>query len=276
MRRWLVATALLIGAALSGGCSVLPVPVGPPLARQQVVETLRQRAARFTTVQDTDLKLVIEVMTEKGMRRQPSLGGALAFDSLRPGLWLRAEKLGQKVFSLRAGADYFWLEIPDTREVVTGGRAAFWKLPQLVLPYDVLLWFGSPDWLGVSWDSTAMTVEPECYRFDVVAGRLPLRSVLVDRRQVVVTRILDYDLLGRLSTDVTMDRYEQAGGVLFPRRLTVWRPVAGYRLQLRLGNPKFNRPINPIVFEPLERQGWPHVDLDREPLSSVKAFGGQP
>ena len=278
MRRLSLAMALMVGAAL-GGCSLLPAGVGPPLpalGRTEVVQMLRERAANFRSVQDDDLTLIIEVVTESGMRRQPALGGVMAFDSLRPGLWLRAEKLGQKVFSLRAGADYLWLEIPDTKEVVTGGRAAFAKLPQLVLPYDVMFWFGSPDWLGLSWGSTVMTIEPECYRFDVMAGSLLLRSVLVDRRRVVVTRILDYDLLGRLSTEVSMDRHEEAQGMLFPSRLTVWRPVAGCRIQLRLGDPEFNRTISEDAFRPLNRPGWRHVDLDKEPLSSVKAFGGEP
>jgi len=246
-------------AALCGGCSIFRSPLGPvppPLSRAEVVRLVGERSRRFVTVRDTGISLNIWVMTEKGMKKQPSLGGVLAFDSLRPGLWLRAEKLGQKVFNLRAGADYFWLELPDTREVVTGSRAAYTKLPELIEPYEVMFWFASPEWLGLTWDSTRMSVEPEHYRFDVRSG-------------------VDYDLLGRVSTVVRLESYRETGGVLFPRRLVVERVLAGYRIELRLGRPQFNRPIDPRAFAPAKRPGWRHIDLDREPVSAVKAFRGE-
>jgi len=265
-------------AALCGGCSIFRSPLGPvppPLSRAEVVRLVGERSRRFVTVRDTGISLNIWVMTEKGMKKQPSLGGVLAFDSLRPGLWLRAEKLGQKVFNLRAGADYFWLELPDTREVVTGSRAAYTKLPELIEPYEVMFWFASPEWLGLTWDSTQMFVEPEHYRFDVRSGNLLMRRVYVDRRRVAVSRIVDYDLLGRVSTVVRLESYRETGGVLFPRRLVVERVLAGYRIELRLGRPQFNRPIDPRAFAPAKRPGWRHIDLDREPVSAVKAFRGE-
>jgi len=279
MRCRLRMAAIVIATALSGGCCLLhrgPGPVPPPLPREQVVQTLRGRADRFVSVVDTGISLSIQVETQEGIKKQPTLGGLLAFDSLRPGLWLRAEKLGQKVFNLRADAERFWLEIPDTREVVVGSREAYSKLPQLIEPYEVMFWFGSPEWLGLTWDSTLMALEPEHYRFDVMAGSLLMRSVFVDRRRLVISRIVDYDLLGSVSTEVLMDRHKETSGVPFPRRLTVIRPQVGYRIELRLGNPRFNTDIDPGAFRPGRRPGWRQIDLDREPLSSVEAFRGDP
>jgi hypothetical protein len=247
----------------------------PPLPPGQVVEALEARSRRFVSLVDTGISLRIEIRTRRGWEAQPALGGWLAFDSLRPGLWLRAEKLGQKIFSLRAGLHHFWLEIPDTREVVTGSEEAYAGLPWLIHPSEVLFWFGSPRWLGLTLSGTRMRLQPEHYRFEVLADELLLRVVLVDRRRLVISEIVEYDLLGRVTTRVRMDRHRETDGFEFPRRLTVERVAEGYRIRLRLGRPRFNKSIQGAAFTPKARPGWRHIDLDREPLSSVEAFGGQ-
>jgi len=275
LRGW--AAALVLG--LSSGCSLLGRPLGPvppPVPQEQVVAALRERADCFRTVKDGDVSLLIEVQTEKGFERQPTLGGVVAFDRQWPGLWMLATKMGMEVFLLRADSERFWLELPRTHEVVTGGRHAYRQLPYLISPYEVLAWFGSPAWLGLTSESTRMSLLPEHYRLDVYAGQMLLRTVLVDRRRLAVTAIAEYDALGRLSTEVLMDRYREAGGVLFPHRLAVSRPLDGCRVQLRLGRPKFNVELKPQLFRPARWEGWRVIDLDREPLSSVRAFGGEP
>jgi len=271
-RRTLGAVVLL--PLLVAGCALLPrvEPVPPPLSREEVIAALSTRSEQFRTVVDDRVSLRVEEHTAEGWKKWPSLGGVLAFDRLRPGLWFRAEKLGQRVFDLRAGRDSFWLELPDTREVVTGSTQAFRKVPQLIHPYEVLLWFGAPQWLGLTWKGTTMTLDPEHYRFEVISGGLPLRRVLVDRRRLVVSAIVTYDLIGAPSTEVRMDDYKRVGRWSFPHRLTVTRFEQGYRLRLKLGSPEFNEAIPRTFFEPKERRGWSRVDLDVEPLSSVRAF----
>jgi len=275
--RTLVLLAVITGL-LCGGCGLFcrrlgPVP--PALTREEVVSTLQARARGCTTVTDASASLRVQFEVNGEVQKQPTLGILLAFDGLRPGLWLRGEKLGQKIFTLRAGADYFWLEIPDTQEVVTGGPAAYGAIPGLVNPYEVMLWFGSPDWVGLTWPATTMTVEPEHYRFDVAVGGLPIRSVFVDRRTVTVSRIVSYDAFRRPRTEVLMEDYDEVGAVQFPYRLTVLRHQEGCRLEIRLGRPRLNKPIEASAFAPPPRPGWRHIDLDHEPITSVKAFGGQ-
>ena len=249
-----------------------PEPLPPTAPRQEILAALRKRADQFRTVYDTNISLTIQVKTEKGMETLPKLGGILAFDSRLPGLWLHCEKLTRKIFGLRATGDRFSLELMETRELVTGGPAAYSKLPHLVRPWEVMAWFGSPEWLGLSADS-AMEVEENDYRFDVSLSGMLIRCVFVDRRAVAISRIVDYDLLGNVRTEVLMDRYKKADGIDFARRLTVERPQHGCRVQLRLRSPKFNKDLQRKMFEPKKgRTGWSPVDLDREPLSSVRAF----
>ena len=264
----------LLAFGAGGCCTVFAIcPVPPPLERARVETALAEQAARFRTVTDADISLKIAVIAEDGSEeRVPSLGGVLAFDSLLPGLWLRAEKFGQKAFGLRARADGFWLEFPQTREVVTGSAAAYAALPHLIHPHEAVLWFGAAERLGLIHDTTRMTLESEDYRFDAFADG---RTVWVDRRRVVISRIVEYDRQGYEVLEVDLERYKHTGELEFPRRVTVWRPQAGYRVRLGLGRPKLNKVIPSSAFEPLPRPGWRHIDLDRQPLSDVEAFGGK-
>ena len=261
-----------------GGCSIFarrPEPVPPPVPRSEVLSALHQRAEQFRTVYDTGISLVIEVQTNEGMKPQPTLGGVLAFDSRLPGLWLHTEKMTKKIFSLHATADRFSLELPDTCEMLIGGQQAYERLPHLIHPYEAMAWFGSPEWLGLN-DRATMAVEENDYRFDVSLSGLPVRSVFVDRRRVAISRIVDYSLLGDVRTDVLMNDYKKVKGIEFPHRLTVNRPQHGCRVQLKLGSPKFNKDLKAEVFQPKKlRPGWRQIDLDHEPLSSVKAFGAE-
>jgi hypothetical protein len=249
-------------------------PVPPPISRQEVVALLQQRAPRIFTVTDTSASLRVDVVAEGKLDRQPTVGVVLAFDAMRPGLWLRAEKLGQKIFSLRAGADYFWLEVPDTREVIYGSMEAYGSLPQLIHPHEIMFWLGPPERLGLTWPSTTMSVEEEEYRFEVPLAGMPLRTVYVDRRAVAVSRIVTRDAFGRARAEVLMDDYKKVGDALLPHSLVVNRRAEGYILHVRLGSPILNKQLDAAIFKPLERPGWDHINLDREPVSRVKAFGG--
>ena len=265
----------LLFSACSGGCGILGTgrgPVPPPVPKDVVVAALRERADHFFTVKDGSASLLIQIQTGENTAQRVSLGAGFAFDRLRPGLWLLADKVGQEIFTLRANNDRFWLELPRSHEIVTGGPEAYYKLPYLIYPYEATLWFGSPEWLGLTLEATQMHVEPEYYTFDVYSAGQLARTVMVDRRTLTVTAIAEYDLLGRLSTEVLMSNYGKADSMDFPFHLTVTRPLQGCSMQLRLGSPKFNQELKAALFEPKDWTDWRHVDLDREPLSSVKGL----
>ena len=260
----------------AGGCRILtggPLkPPRPQLSAPEVISAVRDDTQQFRTLVDTDISISIAAQVDDGWKKMPTFGGLIAFDSVRPGLWLRAEKLGQKIFTLRAGGDYFWLELPDSREIVTGGSVAYDRLPHLVQPNEAMLWFAAPEWLGLTWENTTMDLQPETYRFDVrISGQL-IRSVYVDRRTLHISRIEVHDLLRRVRTRVSMERYRDVKGVEFPFRMTILRPLVGYRIRLTLDEPTFNKNIPARAFEPKDRPGWEHINLDYEPLSKVDAF----
>ncbi len=69
--------------------------------------------------------------------------------------------------------------------------------------------------------------------------------------------------------------HEQVNSIVFPHHLAIARPLQGWWIRLKLGNPKFNKELKKEVFEYREKHGWRHIDLDREPSSNVEAFGGK-
>jgi len=270
--------ALLLLAALvlaCAGCPLFKPPPLPPMPRGQILQTLRERTDRFSTVVDADISLRIATTYEGKTERTPTLGGVLAFDPVLPGLWLRAEKIGRQVFDLKALGMDFSLLLPQSGEVVTGGPIAYAKLPYLIRPDEVQTMLGGPETLGLSWPATTVARLGEGDLFNVsVLGAL-YRTVLVDPGTADILRITDYDVLGQVVTDIRLSDYVALKGTRFPRRLQVDRPLDGVSVDLRLGDPELNKPIPLQFFKPHSLAGYRHIDLDMQPLSDVHAFSGE-
>jgi len=259
------------------GCSVLGLagpgsPLPPPLPRLEVEAILSEHSGQIRTLKDTDISLVLESGPPEDRQKSPTLGGIMALDLGLPALWLRAEKMGQKVFTLKVDGDSFWLELPDTREVVVGGGASFERLPHLVRPAEVAAFLGSPQQMGITLPATRMIVQEHYYRFDVRAGGRIVRRIWVGRQNVAISRIAEYDSDGRVRTEVCMDKYSEVEGIRLPLRFAVDRPRSGCKATIWFSRPKLNERLDRRLFQPGARPGWHHVDLDRQPLSDVKAF----
>ena len=265
---------------IASGCGVLqvicpPEPLPPPLPREEVEASLVKEYGRIETLKDMGGSLDSEYGPPDDRESGPSLGIDLAFDATLPGLWLHAEKMGQAVFTLRAKEHRFWLAIPDTKELVTGTEVAFRKLPQLVDPDELSLALGTPQKLGLTRQATTMDVDGKYYRFDIYHGSYIARKVYVSRRDIEIRRIVEYDLSGREQTIIRMMDYYKINGIPVPYTFTVERPRSQWEMTLELSDPDVNE-LAPErmrkLFDPKDRTGWKHIDLDIQPLSDVKAL----
>ena len=265
---------LLCVTFLAQGCCLLrPGPPPAPLPARQVIEAVRARSASFRTVTDTNISLSITTRVDGKPKKLPRLGGLVAFNAALPGLWLDAEKMTRRVFTLKALRSQFWLKLYKSREMFIGSEAAYERMPELVRPGEVRSLFAEPEVLGLSWPDTRMVVEPDDYRFDVRIGGALRRQVYVDRRQLVLSGIRRYDALGRLQTEVRLGDYGRSGGTLFPRRLTVRRPQSGTTIVLRLDEPKLDKVLPEETFIMRPEVGWKVYDLDREDVSGIPLLG---
>ncbi|MFW6189541.1 MAG: hypothetical protein ACOC7T_03825 [Planctomycetota bacterium] len=272
----MAALALLtaLAAVWLSGCSLFR-PAPPPLGRAEVIRRLRARSERFRTLVDTDISLSMTTGIGTDPERSPSLGGHIAFDRRLPGLWLNTEKLGQKVFSLKALDMRFSLLLPETGELVTGGPRAYAKLPFLVRPDEVQAMFAGPDSLGLTEPDARMEPTDDRYVFHVDLMGVPYRRVTVAAGTADLLSIERYDVRGRLITHVELGQYGPADGNQFPYRLAVERPLAGVRVELELDDPKLNKDIPLAAFALHDRTDFKHINLDYQPLSDVKAFRGE-
>lgn len=270
--------ALVAVLALScSGCPIL-CPPPPPLPQPVLVAALNARAEHFRSLADSHVRLKLRLKGSGGWHSQPSIGGALAFDSERPGLWLRGEKLGQQVLALRATDEGFSLKIFPTEELVTGSAVSYQKLPFLIDPREVRFWFSTAEAMGLAGEGATMALERDCYRFDVAGAGGGRREVYVDRRRLVVRRIVDYlpAPAEEVYSEVLLDDYGTVDGWDVPRLVTISRPLDGYKLELKLGKTTLNPSVRQEFFKPLEQAptGWRHIDLDVSPPSDVEFFGG--
>jgi hypothetical protein len=227
------------------------------------------------------MRLRISHTVEGDTDSLPSLGGILAFDPVYPGMFLRAEKLTKEIFTLRALGQRFSLKLPRSGEVVIGGPTAYRRLPYLVRPDEVKSAFAGPDYLGITWPDTEMSLDDEHYRFEARVLGVIYRRVLVDRRLLVVTDIERFDSLGRLHTAVRMRDYVPVGDTLAPSRLVVQRrqvsdvPPLSVTVNLSLSDLEPLKEGAQALMRPRVPPGWQVVDLDREPLSNIRALDVQ-
>mgnify|MGYP000473993918 CR=1 FL=1 len=272
----LAAIAILLGA----GCGILRprAAPGPAWTQQEVVNTLGSRYRKIRTIKAGEVSL--EASSDAGgvFRISPTLGGVLALDPHLPGLWLRAEKLGQEIFTLGLRQQNFWMTIPQTRELVTGSGRAFRKFPYALRPAELAALAGSPSQLGLTRESTIMVTDPRHYRFDVWQGITLLREVYVDRHDVTVRRVVYYAPDGRVLAKVELGDYAPANDIPLPRYLSLYRPDSGIRTELWLPSAEINAvPARQMrtFFNPPRKPGWRHIDLNRQSLSDIKALQNQ-
>ena len=266
---------MALAVCLVTGCQTLRTPpLPPPLLRDEVQSTLRERAERIRTLLGSDIRFEMETTADGKRWKSPRFRGKLAFDSELPALWLLAEKVGRTAFSLRALADGFQMELPETKEVVTGSRVAYDKLPHVVRPEEIKAFFGTPGWMGLTWPSTTMSLEDRTYRFDVRVYGVLLRTVHVSRADTAISAILDYDHSGRLVTEIHMEDHEEVSGSLIPMFFSLERPLSGSKVRLWLKKVRLDKEFPRETFRPREKASWRHVNLDYQSLSDVQAFGG--
>jgi hypothetical protein len=176
------------------------------------------------------------------------------------------------VFTLKALRSEFSMAVPETREVLVGGPAAYAKMPYLLRPEEVRNLFAGPETLGLAWPGTRMEVEEDDYRFDVLIGNTLRRRVRVDRRELVLSEVITYDSLGRRLTIVRLGDYKPVEGRLFPHRLQVDRPRVGVSVTLRLTAPQLNVELPEKTFRPTRKRGWEVINLDYEDISAARFF----
>lgn len=259
--------------ACTTGCGLLR-PVPPPMPAADVAARLRESTGAVNAFSCSVRVRISQEVAGDGSSL-PSLGGTLAFDVSSPGLFWRATKVMQEVFTLRARGDRFSLAIPSTREVGTGGPRAYARLPHLLRPQEVRAIFDGPDALGLTWPDTRMSVERRHYVFEARVLGVPYRRVLVDRRDLVITSIQRFDSLGRITSEVLLDDYEEVDGALLPTALTVRRervvsePPVSITVRMSLADLKLLPKGVPESFiTPQTPPGYRVINLDYEPLES--------
>jgi hypothetical protein len=104
-----------------------------------------------------------------------------------------------------------------------------------------------------------------------------VRRIGVDRRDLVVVSMSEYDASGRRVTMFRLRGHappaepEDWGGRL-ARRVQIERPRHEVRATVRLGTPKVRDGVPASFFACRAPAGWRRINLDSEPIESVEFF----
>lgn len=266
-------TVVWTGCCLPGGRPSAPPPL--PIERARVVEALRRNHPPMIAVVDGSARLRLQHREDDRWRTDITFAGVLAFDRIAPSIYLRAEKLGMALFTLKTHGDRWNLLVPDTKEYVYGTGVSIEKLPMVGWLRELGPCLPDPDALGLDAEHSSFRWTATQYVFDVTRPDYTLlRRVDVDRRDLVITRITEYDPSGRRTLIVRLRQYmrpaEPAGWPgLIAGRLIVEPCDYGVKATVWLDRPKIKPGIPASFFAGHAPPGWRRVNLDVEPLDSV-------
>lgn len=285
MRLGSAVCALLLVVFSSGCCAFrkqLPPPP-PPLSRYHVIEALKKNQKDFAAFVDGSADAKIQHRRDDDWRTDLTFGAVLAFDRGGddrggPFLYVRAEKVGMEVFTLKTSGNSFTLRLPDTKEFVYGSGRALDKLPEMIRGTDLQLMTADPDTLGLGPDSASFRWNDENYVFEV--GGLTgyrLARVAVDRRELVLKGVTLYDSAGDKTLVVQLRDHERPHEprdwpTPVPYRIIVKRPQFGLKVTVRLGRPKMKEEIPGAFFKAKAPPGWRAICLDTASVRSIEAF----
>jgi hypothetical protein len=96
-------------------------------------------------------------------------------------------------------------------------------------------------------------------------GELVLkRKVWFERANLDLARLQIYGAHGAYLEDVYYDAYQDFGGVSFPSRIEIRRPVEDYRLVIQVEKATFNQPIAPEKFQMEKPQSAELIELGKD------------
>jgi hypothetical protein len=263
------------------GCALWCPPKEPPplpLGRQKVIEALSDGAGYPRAIVDGDARVRLRHRENGDWETDLTFGAVLAFERSGPALYLRGEKVGVALFTLKARGNGFTLRLPDTKEFVHGTRSALRKLPMLVALEQLALSLEGPQGLGLDSAHSTFRWDGDEYIFVVRdAVWSPVREVRVDRRKLVISRVSEYGVSGR---PVLVLRLSEHGSPkeppdwpgLVPYRTDIERPDAGVKAVVMLSRPRVKEGLPSALFAARAPAGWRSIDLDVEPVDSIRFF----
>jgi outer membrane lipoprotein-sorting protein len=101
------------------------------------------------------------------------------------------------------------------------------------------------------------------------------RKIIFSRVNLLPDRQMIYNQEGKLVTDASYEDFKDYGGVLFPERVNISRPIEGYNIQLTINKLNLNQPLTDAQFDLPQPPGSKVINMDQK-AGNATAQNGQP
>jgi len=195
----------------------------------------------------------------------------------------QAPVVGTTIFDMVSDSSEFRLYIPSKEKFIVGKtsllRASENKLenlrPQHILDAMLVPAIDSEDHCYVEEAAEGTGKSERLYYVVNLLGIEPngdlelKRKIWFDRSDLEIARLQLYEPNGHYVQDVQYSSYQNFGGLRYPTRIMLKRPIEDYQLAITIVNaPTFNQPVDPAKFTLQKPPGAELVDLDAEPSKS--------
>ncbi len=283
--RFRLAIPVLLGAALLSGCISRRVRLpqdqvllkADTITKAALLEKLRTDSLSVTTlvVSKSTLK-ASRMLSNETINKYHDVSGKIAVD--RPGhLRLEIEKvitLAQMV----SDEKQYRVSVPPEGKFGVGDVAAPVRgadFPYNLRPSHILdaLFVDGEQYLGKPGiDSYLIVVtEPQpdgLHSYSVILfgkiGGVPLEELWFDRTVGIeeVVRKKSYREDGEVEADIRYSNFQMFGGIPFPMKIVIKRPIENYALEMNIEKLELNKPVNAAMFILNRPDGVDDVDLN--------------
>ena len=276
-----------------------PISILKSATKPQLIAFINSQAAKIETMQAT-----VDIATSVGGEKK---GKVTEYQEIRGYVLARKPAMlrmiglfpivRNRAFDMVSDGEQFKVWIPTKNRFVVGNNDVATPNPQQPIEnlrpqaiYDALLMRAiSPEESVLLEESTETLTgdkgrkyEQPDYVIDVVHGQGSdswlVRKVVFSRVDLLPERQLIYDQSGTLLTDALYSKYQNYGGVLFPSRIQIKRPVEEYDITLSIVKMDVNQPLTNDKFVLEQPPGAQVIHLGNQPVtnSSPGNGGGNP
>jgi outer membrane lipoprotein-sorting protein len=264
--------------------------------KQQLIAFIDSQAAKIQTMQAT-----VDIATSVGGAKK---GKVTEYQEIRGYVLARKPAMlrmiglfpivRNRAFDMVSDGQYFKVWIPTKNRFVVGNNDVATPNPQQPIEnlrpqaiYDALLMRAiDPQSESVVFEESTETLTAEKgrkyeqpdYVLDVIRGQgmdsWLVRRIVFSRVDLLPERQLIYDQSGTLVTDAVYSKYQNYGGVLFPSRIEIKRPVEEYDITLNIVKMDMNQPLADDKFVLEQPPGAQVIRLGSQPVTNANGSNG--
>lgn len=198
------------------------------------------------------------------------------------------------LFDMVSNGKTFSLSIPPQSKFIVGsnqiGRPSLQPLenirPQAIFDSLLLKEIDPENEIAVLEQGTEMVTDPKSHKsleqadYEIIVIRRQgkdwylSRKIVFSRVDLRPDRQLIYNQEGKLVTDASYESFNDYGGIVFPERVRIQRPIEGYDIQLTITKLTVNQQLTDAQFELPQPPGSKVINLDQK-TGNAAALDGQ-